>query len=127
MEAFDKNYKHGDHGTGSRIGMSFFIYVGIFVTLNMILAVGLFFFKYTKESFLYQCATGGVIFWLVALGIGIAELIKYIKKKRIKYTEEGYRIYEEKKPNLLVTGIKSWYEKNCPRIEWADLKNTNQN
>jgi hypothetical protein len=127
MEIFGKNYENGDHSTGSRIGMSFFIYVAIFIAFSMILGASLIFFKYNKDSFLQKCATGGVLFWVFAFGVGTGELIKYIKKKRIKYDEDGYRIYEEKKPNLLVTGIKSWYEKNCPRIEWADLKNTNQN
>jgi len=127
FELFDKNYENGDHTTGSRIGMSMAVYISLLVAFCMVMGVSLFFVSYDIKSTFMSCAIGGVLFWICAAIFGVIELIKYIKRKRVKYDENGYRINSEKTPNLIVIGIKSWYEKNCPRIEWTDSKNINQN
>lgn len=121
MEIFNKNYENGDNSPSFRIGMSTFSYIGFFVIFCMVMGVSLFFVEYDKDTLFKQFAYVGMVFWFAGFCIGISELHKYIIKK-YKQKRNIYRIGSEKNPNLIVIGIKSWYEKNCPRIEWTDSK-----
>ena len=126
-ELLDKNYSNGDNKTGERLGLSFLMYVAVFLASVMVIAVGAFFTTYAKYGFCTKVVPIGILLWLVAIVIGGYQGIKawreYIINSRIKYDENGYRIWEEPKektPNMVIEFIKAKYGEYCPRIEWND-------
>jgi hypothetical protein len=89
--------------------------------------VGAFFTTYAKYGFCTKVVPIGILLWLVAIVIGGYQGIKawreYVINSRIKYDENGYRIWEEPKektPNMAIEFIKAKYGEYCPRIEWND-------
>lgn len=128
-ETFDKDYKNGDHSTGARIGLSIFVYFALFILFLLGLSITLFFTSYTKGSFLYEGAIGGVTLWVAGAFFGIGLLIKGIfeyfknRKREKRYQEiikKGGRFFEEiPKENVIIEFIKAKYNSYCPSIEWV--------
>ena len=121
-ELLDKRYYNGETSTGSRVAISFVIYASLLILFMMGLTVGMFFFKYPKDSVYLNLAAGGVLAWIGLIVFLIHQL--YIKvKRKIEYRKthdsEGNFIHREKRENILVEGFKAWYNKNCPRVEWV--------
>jgi hypothetical protein len=121
-EAFSKGYRNGQVKTGERMFHSVVVYLLIFVLLAMGAAVATLFTTLYKGTFFGEIWFGGVVFWILLIGFGIIEgikaLIEYIKDSRKVYDEDGYRVYPDKKPNLLIEFFKAKYNKYCPKIEW---------
>ena len=126
-ELFDKNYRYTDNSTGKRIGISTVIYGMIFLILCMILFFGLFFIKPEKDSLYGFMVTIGGLLWVISIVIGIIEgtkaLNEWNQRRKIKYDEDGYRIWDEPKEEktyLVVEFVKAKYNKYCPKIDWID-------
>lgn len=126
-ELFDKNYRYTDNSTGKRIGISTVIYGMIFLILCMILFFGLFFIKPEKDSLYGFMGTIGGLLWVISIVIGIIEgtkaLNEWNQRRKIKYDEDGYRIWDEPKEEktyLVVEFVKAKYNKYCPKIDWID-------
>jgi hypothetical protein len=125
-ELFDKNYKYTDNSTGKRIGFSLGIYVILFFIFSMLSVIGWFFVLPEKDSFYQFMGTIGILFWIVLIVIGGIEgtkaLIEWNYRRKIKYDENGYRIYDEPKEKtyLIVEFTKAKYNKYCPKIDWMD-------
>jgi hypothetical protein len=127
MEIYDKDYKYNDNSTGKRIGMSALTYFILFIIICMITFFGLFFIEPEKDSLYGFMGTLGAFVWLLSIVIGIVEGVKAIKRwnynRKIKYDENGYRIWnqpKEEKTYLAVEFVKAKYHKYCPKIEWVN-------
>lgn len=128
-EIYDKEYRYTDNSTGKRIGLSTIIYGMIFFILCMISFFGLFFIKPEKDSLYGFMGTMGGFLWVISIVIGIIEGTKALEKwnqtRKIKYDENGYRIWnqpKEEKTYLVVEFVKAKYNKYCPKIDWIDKK-----
>ena len=129
MELTDKTYKYGDNSTGKRIGMSTIIYFMIFLLSSMISLICAFFISPEKDSLYLYMASLGAMIWVVAIVVGGVEGYKAFKdwnyRRKIKYDENGYRIWDqpkEEKTYLVVEFAKAKYNKYCPKIDWVDKK-----
>lgn len=129
MELTDKTYKYDDNSTGKRIGMSTLIYFMIFLLSSMISLICAFFISPEKDSFYYFMTSIGIMVWVVAIVLGITEGCKVVRdwnyRRKIKYDENGYRIWnkpKEEKTYLVVEFAKAKYNKYCPKIDWIDKK-----
>lgn len=126
-EAFSKSYKNGDNKFGERIGISFIIYIFLFALFVLGVGVGALFTTYEKGSLFANMMPGAILFWgvLIIVGIyqGIKALIGFIRESRKVYDEHGYRVYPEKKPNLVVEFVKAKYNSYCPKIDWENKDN----
>lgn len=115
-------YEYSDNSVGKRLGYSIGIYFLLFVGWCLLSVFSLLFTTVEEETFLEFCVILGTLFWFVFILIGSIELVKHIREKnkqrKIKYDENGRRIWEEPKPNLFVEFIKAKYNKHCPRIDW---------
>jgi hypothetical protein len=95
----------------------------------MISVLGLFFIKPEKGGLYEFMSFFGVFVWLVASVIGVIEGFKAFNEwnysRKIKYDENGYRIWnkpKEEKTYLVVEFAKAKYNKYCPKIDWIDKK-----
>jgi hypothetical protein len=108
----------------------FFIYIALGLAASMLFSISVFWYTAPKDSFLLQMQILGILLWIVAIAISIYHGVKYIRRRieesKIKYDENGYRIWEApkpKEPNLFVEWVKATYNEYCPRIEWSKTKN----
>lgn len=129
MEITDKDYKYNDVSTGKRIGIGALVYILIFFVGCMLSSIGWFFVLPAKDSFYYFAGTVGFLLWVVTIVIGVIEGFKALKEwnynRKIKYDENGWRIYDshkEEKTYLVVEFAKAKYNKYCPKIDWIDKK-----
>jgi hypothetical protein len=127
MELFDKTYEVTDNSTGKRIGYSLLTYFLLFLVGCMLSFIALFFIAPEKDSFYGFMGSLGGVLWIIGIMIGIVEGVKALKEwnrtRKIKYDEDGYRIWEqpkEEKTYLVVEFVKAKYNKYCPKIEWND-------
>lgn len=79
--------------------------------------------KFEKEVTTVQCI--GIIGYLLLTTAGVFLLFEKLRerseKRRLSRRYDFYKTTNiEKKPNVIVAGIKSWYKKNCPLIEWKN-------
>ena len=111
-----------------------FIYIALGLAAAMLFSISLFWYTFPKESFLLNMQILGCLLWIVAICIAGYHGIKWLRERhersKIRYDENGYRIWEPvkpKKPNLLVEWVKATYNEYCPRIEWSNQNpNTNE-
>ena len=117
-----------DYETGDRIVFSLVTYLGLIVLSALIIAVTLFWNVYSEKQnpFLFKMSVLGIMLWAVTIIVSGYRLVKYILNRisdsRIKYDENGYRIYPEPKVNIVKEFVKAKYHKYCPRIEWVSDK-----
>lgn len=129
MELTDRGYKYDDNSTGKRIGMSAILYFMLFCVSSMIALICVFFTIPEKDSFYgFLAAIGGAV-WILVIALCSIEGYKAFKdwnyRRKIKYDENGYRIWNEpkqKKTYLVVEFAKAKYNKYCPKIDWVDNK-----
>jgi hypothetical protein len=95
----------------------------------MLSFIGWFFILPTKDSFYDFMGTIGAILWMASIMIGVIEGVTALKdrnrKRKIKYDENGRRIWsepKEEKTYLVVEFAKAKYNKYCPKIDWMDNK-----
>ena len=129
LELMDKNYKYHDNSTGKRIGFSILTYFILFCIGCALSLIGWFFITPEKDSFYMFMGTLGSFIWIIAIVVGLIEGIKLIKdwnrKRKIKYDDNGRRIWsepKEEKTYLIVEFTKAKYNKYCPKIDWTDNK-----
>ena len=118
----------GRDSFSERIGIGMVSWFILFCLSSMISWVGLVWTSPVKDGIWYHMLGIGGACWMFAIGIGIAQLIKYTKDKmsqaryrRENYDENGNWIPQEdrvKKSNILVEMIKATYHKYCPKIDW---------
>jgi hypothetical protein len=125
LELTDKGYKYNDTSTGKRIGMSVIAYFMLFAIASMVALICAFFVSPEKDSFYLFLSTLGAMIWVIAIVIGVVEGYKAFKdwnyRRKIKYDENGYRIWNEPKQEktyLVVEFAKAKYNKYCPKIDW---------
>ncbi len=111
--------------TGERAGMGVIIWFGLGMLISMLSWIGLFFFEPVKDSVWFDMLITGLVGWVLSIVIGALEGYKALKdwnyKRKIKYTEKGYRIWDEpkeKQPSILIEFVKAKYNKYCPKIDW---------
>lgn len=107
---------------GKRIGIGFILYFFMWCAASALCFIGMFFITPAEKSLYQFMAIMGGIIWLVCLVLGgnyLWDVYKENKRKsKIRYNEQGYRIYEEPKSNLIVEFVKAKYGKYCPKINW---------
>ena len=124
LELTDKGYKYSDTSTGKRIGMSVVAYFMLLAITSMVALICAFFVSPEKGSFYLSLSTLGAMMWVIAIVISVVEGYKAFKdwnyRRKIKYDENGRRIYTELKPKtyLIVEFAKAKYNKYCPKIDW---------
>lgn len=125
MELFDKTYEVTDNSTGKRIGYSLLTYFLLFLAGCMLSSVGFFFVLPEKDSFYGFMGTLGFCLWVTGVVLGIIEGVKALTewnyRRKIKYDEDDYRIWEEpteKQPSIIIEFVKAKYNKYCPKIDW---------
>lgn len=111
--------------TGERAGMGFIIYFILFMLITMLSWIGLFFVTPVKDSPYMNILVTGGIGWFFSIVIGGIEGYKALKdwnyRRKIKYNEDGYRIWDEpkeKQPSIIAEFVKAKYNKYCPKIDW---------
>jgi hypothetical protein len=101
MEVYDKDYKYNDVSTGKRIGIGALCYILLFFIFCMLSFIGWFFVLPTKGSFYAFAGSIGIFVWIGAIVIGIIEGCREFNewnyRRKIKYDENGYRIWNEPK------------------------------
>jgi len=129
MELYDKDYRYHDISTGKRIGIGTLFYILLFFIFCMLSFIGWFFVSPTKDSFYAFAGTVGIFVWIGAIILGIIEGYGKFKewnyRRKIKYDENGLRIWsepKEEKTYLVVEFAKAKYNKYCPKIDWTDKK-----
>ena len=118
---------------GDRIGDSFlekpgsgaFMWLGLGLVSVMIFSISIFWVSFPKDSFQQGMQILGIMLWAVTILISLWQGAKWLKEKwemsKIKYDEDGYRIWpepKEKKPSIIVEFVKAKYNKYCPKIDW---------
>jgi hypothetical protein len=93
------------------VGVAIMIYITILLGINVLCALFLFPFSHDGGMIL-----NSVIFWMVGVGIGISELIKYSRRKTSMRRQN--KLKEAMLP--LTEGVKSIFKRICPIIEWQD-------
>lgn len=109
----------------NRLGYMVFLCLVCVGLLAMGCSVAMLFVNYNPKSFIFEFGIPGLFLWFIFIVIGIVEGVKalknYIDERKIKYDENGYRIWDEpKQDNLLVAFYKAKKEKYCPKLEWYD-------
>ena len=125
MEVYEKDYKYNDVSTGKRIGIGALCYILLFFIFCMLSFIGWFFVLPTKDSFYAFAGSIGIFVWIGAIVIGIIEGCREFNewnyRRKIKYDENGRRIWnepKEEKTYLVVEFAKAKYNKYCPKIDW---------
>jgi hypothetical protein len=115
--------------TGERAGMGVIIWFILFMLISMLSWIGLFFIEPVKDSTWLHILIVGGIGWGFSIVIGATEGYKALKewnyRRKIKYNEDGYRIWDEpteKHPSIIKEFIKAKYNKYCPKIDWNHNK-----
>ena len=128
-EIYNKKYKYTDNSTGKRIGLGIIVYFMLLVITSMISLICAFFVSPEKDSFYLFLSTLGAVAWVIGIILGSIEGYKVFEdwnyRRKIKYDENGYRIWNEpkqKKTYLIVEFAKAKYNKYCPKIDWVDNK-----
>jgi hypothetical protein len=127
MELKDSNYQYHENSTGKRIGYSVLTYFMLFLIGCALSLIGFFFITPEKGSFyLFMGSLGGFV-WIIAIAICLSEGVKSLQdwnyRRKIKYDENGYRIWnepKEEKTYLIIEFVKAKYSKYCPKIDWTD-------
>lgn len=127
---------HSSTGIGERLGISAITWIFILAAISMLTPFALIWIEPTKGSLYFNTVCAGIMCWMVAVVVGIIELVKYIREKiedakwkKMKggrhnvYDEHGnwvgYR-YEKPKANIFVEFIKAKYNRYCPKIDWTE-------
>jgi len=121
--------KDPDHKTtGERAGVGAIMWFILSMLFCMMSWIGVFFIEPVKDTLWFHMLGAGFIGWLTAIVLGSMLAIKWFienrrerKYRRIKYDEDGYRIWEEpkeKQPSIITEFIKAKYNKYCPKIDW---------
>lgn len=115
----------------TRIGYMVFLCAVLFCLFAMGCTIAWFFVTWDKASLICKMAPGGALLWFFFIGLalwhGISALIEHIKESRIKYDEDGYRIWgEPKQDNVFVAFYKAKKEKYCPKLEWYRKNDKNE-
>lgn len=118
----------GRDSFSERLGIGLVSWFIVFMISCMLSLLGLFWNSPSQDGFWYHMIGIGIICWMFAVGIGIAQLVKYIKEtiknknyQKENYDENGNWIpYEDrvKRSNIIVEMIKATYYKYCPKIDW---------
>lgn len=107
---------------GKRIGIGFILYFFMWCAASALCFIAMFFITPARHGLYEFMAIVGALVWLVCLGLGGSHLwdvyTENKRKSKIRYNEQGYRIYEEPKSNLIVEFVKAKYGKYCPKINW---------
>lgn len=91
------------------VGMVLFLLIGI---PTILLTYGLI---YEFESTLRVLGVVGVILGVIG---GLILSVIMIGKAYTSYRRKHPKAYKEKQPNMISLGLKSWYHKNCPLVEY---------
>ncbi len=124
QEVFDKSYENGDNKFGERLGISAIIYIFLFALFVLCVGAGALFTTYAKGGLFANMLPGAIMLWFGLTGVGIYHgimyLIQKIREPKIVYDNDGYRVYPEKKSNLVVEFVKAKYNRYCPKIDWTN-------
>jgi hypothetical protein len=92
----------------------------------MLFSLSVFWYSFPEGTYFSSMQILGILLWIIALVVllynGIIWAIEKYKRSKIKYDEDGYRIWEPtpKKPSILTEFIKAKYNKYCPKINWDE-------
>jgi hypothetical protein len=121
----DNNFFDRGSSFGEKPGSGLVIWGAIYLAGVMLFSISAFWVDFPKESFAEHMQVLGIFLWIIVLGVGgwngAKWLIEKYKDSKIKYDENGYRIWEpvkEKSDSIVVSFVKSTYHKYCPKIEW---------
>jgi len=110
---------------GERVGMGFILWFCLGMLGSILFSISLFWYIFPQNTLGWNLQITGIILLAVAIVVGstfgILLLIEKYKKSKIKYDEDGYRIWhdpKEKESSIIVEFIKASYNKYCPKIDW---------
>lgn len=113
---------------GEKPGSGLIIWGFLAMVASMIFSISLFWIKFPKDSFLLNVQVTGVLLWMVLIFVVVYQVILWIREKykesKIKYDENGLRIWEykeykeEKSHSIIKEFLKAKYNKYCPKIDW---------
>lgn len=123
-DLFDKQYRNGDRSVGGRLGVSFGVYVALFIVTALITTIIGFFTHIEPKSFWEFLQLTGSVFWGGLILVGSIEGIKYLREyitKDDSYFDETQDKWVTKKAkvNMTTEFIKAKYNKYCPKIDWV--------
>ena len=125
---FNGKDKSGDYAEKPITGL--FMYIALGLALSMLWSISILFVGFfPKDSFAIHIQILGILLWAVGIALGAWHGTKWLierhKRSKIRYDENGYRIWEPvqpKEPNLVVEFVKATYNKYCPKIDWTTSK-----
>ena len=122
-DLFDKSYENGDRTVGERMGVSFGVYIGLFVISSLLFSISGLFIKFEPKSFFEAMMLIGTLVWAALAVIGVIEGAKYLREystsdKSYYDREQDTWVVKKTKFNMTTEFIKAKYNKYCPKIEW---------
>ena len=127
--AYHKNDGPAD-SPGERFVLGALFWFALYVVIAMLSPILLLWLSPEKDTLLMSTVCAGVVLWLLAIILGAANLIKYLKERREdrlykknNYDENGNWIpiedrVKEKRSYILIEMVKATYYKYCPKIDW---------
>lgn len=117
-------FKLGD-SFGEKPGSGLVMWIMLYLVGVMLFSISVFWAEFPKDSFGQNMQILGVLLWIIAIGVSAYQFGKWAVQKykdsKIKYDENGYRIWEPATPksdSVVVAFVKATYNKYCPKIEW---------
>ena len=121
----ENNFFDRGNSFGEKPGSGLVVWGAIYLAGVMLFSISAFWVDFPKDSYGQNMQILGIFLWIITLGVGgwngAKWLIEKYKDSKIKYDENGYRIWEpvkEKSDSIVVSFVKSTYHKYCPKIEW---------
>jgi hypothetical protein len=111
---------------GEKPGSGIVLWLMIYLFSVMVFSLSLFWYSFPEGTYFSSMQILGILLWMLGLAVllynGIIWAIEKYKRSKIKYDEDGYRIWEhaEEKPSIIIEFIKAKYNKYCPKINWNE-------
>lgn len=125
-----KQSNYEKYNLSMRFGMSFLIYLIIFLVFVLLTPLSLFFTTVEYNSVLGSFVVGGVMGWVLIICCSIGWVYGKVrdhirnKKRNAQWDNDGKRIIRGKRPNIIIEFIKAKYNRYCPKIEWIESDKT---
>lgn len=107
-----------------RVASSVIFVFALFLIASVLAPISLF-FGYTpiEGSVFNAMINGGIFLWIVGGSVGLVYGISYLADK---YKNRSKVIKEAKSEHIVVEFVKAKYNKYCPKIEWVNKHNKNE-
>jgi hypothetical protein len=124
IRLFKKDKEEMDMPLLPRIISTVVFAIALFVIAALLAPISLFFgYSPIESSGFNSMINGGIFLWFIGGIVGLVYGITYLVDK---YKNRSKVIKEAKSENIVVEFVKAKYNKYCPKIEWVNKHNKNE-